>query len=120
LNDLIETQVVPETPDDTSDAWVKVSLVNIRQVSAPDADYFNAYFLQLDCYPSGDGVEYQEEAFDLCNEVRALLTLMPAAEHDEAVVTAVRFGNSRRLPDQEFKPPRHRYFLEAYVYGHAA
>ncbi len=120
LDGQIATQVVPEAPDDTSEAWVKVTLIDSGQIAAKDQDHFNVYYLQLDCYPSGDGVEHQEEASDLCLEVREELAAMPAASHTGAVVTAVRFTGSRRMPDTEFKPPRQRYIVSADVYAHPA
>lgn len=120
LDGQIATQVVPEAPDDTSEAWVKVALLDTGQVAARDQDHFNVYFLQLDCYPSGDGVEHQEEASDLCREVRAALVAMPVGSHAGAVVTAVRLTGSRRMPDTEFKPPRQRYIVSADVYAHPA
>ena len=117
LSGQISAQVVPETPDDTSTPWVKVALIDSNQVSGMDADEFNVYYLQLDCYPSGDGTAYQEEAANLFLEVRAALRTMPDATH-AGVVTAARFTSSRRLPDTEFTPPRQRYIISASVYAH--
>lgn len=119
LDGQLSTQVVPEAPDDTSEAWVQVYQMDSGQVSAKDVDHFNVYYLQIDCYPSGDGIEHQEEAADLRTAVCSALTAMPAATHTGAVITAVRF-TTRRLPDTEFKPPRQRYIVSASVYGHAA
>lgn len=120
LDGILDAAVVPETPDDTSEPWVKVIQIDSAQISGMDADTFNVYFLQLDCYPSGDGVEHQEEASDLARETRAALVAMPDATHTDAVVTAVRFGGSRRMPDEEFEPPRQRYIISANVYAHPA
>lgn len=119
LKDEIPDTVASSTPENTSQTWVKVELIDTRQVSATDQDFFNAYHLQVDCYPSEGGPAFTTEAFDLYQAVRAALSAMPEATITGAVVTAVRFGGGRRLADTAFDKPRQRYILDVFVHAHA-
>ena len=116
--DLDAAVVVGETPKNIKQAWVKITQLDDRAVGVIDADHFHNHHVQLDCYASQDGSAGQGEAQALYAEVRAALVAMPAAEHDEATVTAVRFGACPRVPDSAFNPARQRYVIDAHIYAH--
>lgn len=117
--ELVET-VTGTTPRDTRQAWVKVTQIDVRNVSAPKSDHFNSFHIQLDCYASDNGPQYQGEAGDLFRSARAAMLALPDETLTGAVVTAVTFGSSPRIPDTSFEPPRQRYVLDTYVYAHPA
>lgn len=112
-------KVAGTTPSDTKQSWVRVTQVNVRPVGGIDADHFHNFHIQLDCYASENGAEYQASASTLCREAREAMRVMPQSTFTGAVVTAVRFGSSPRVPDTTFKPPRQRYILDCFVYAHA-
>lgn len=109
----VTADVVGRTPASTkSAAWIRLTLID-----APDGgddDYFVPYLLQLDCYKGG-----QAEVWALAIATRAALKAMPGTQAD-AVVTAVRFTSTLRLPDQDFEPARERVIITANVYAHPA
>lgn len=109
--------VVPDTPEDRSDPWVRLAQLDVADQS-DRLEYLVSFMLQLDCY-AGDA-NRQGEASTLVRTVRAALHTMPQATLADVVVTGVRFGSSPRLPDAAFEPARERYALTAFVSMHAA
>jgi hypothetical protein len=105
--------VTGNTPENIDRAWVRVRHIGTAAAGNRDVDAFNAYHLQFDCYAGTPGPEGQGEASAIYRAVRAALTLMP---EEVAGVTAVRFVNALRLPDESLKPPRQRYILDARVF----
>jgi hypothetical protein len=106
--------VVGNTPEDIDQPWVRVRHIGTAAAGNRDADYFHSFHIQFDCYAGTPGPEGQGEASTLYRAVRTTLALMPE-EVDE--VTAVRFVNALRLPDDALKPSRQRYILDARVYA---
>lgn len=106
--------ITPETPDDQTAAWIKVTLLGTRIEGNSNADVFHDYHVQFDCYAGIDGPEGQSEAEDYYQLLRAALTDWPAVGGE---VTAVRFTNAMRLPDPSFKPSRQRYILDAHFFA---
>ena len=71
--------------------------------------------LQLDAY---GGTKLQ--AFELCATTRATLTELEDAVRPEGVITAVRFGALRWLPDETYTNPRPRYVFDVTLTARAA
>lgn len=117
LSTELSERVAGETPHDTTQKWVKVTLLDVETVGNRDADFFHAYHLQFDCYAGRDGREGQGEANELCRNTRAALKALDGQTKDTAIISAVRFGTMMRLPDTAFEPARQRYMLEATVYA---
>jgi hypothetical protein len=107
--------VVGEAPEDTAQAFVKLTQIEARNQGNPDVDRFTRFQIQIDCYASENGPEGQGEASELYRTMRAALVDLPA---EEAEVTAVRFGSAIRMPDKDFKPARQRFIFDAHVYAH--
>lgn len=114
----VTTRVFGETPSNQETPWVKVTQLDPRTIGSEQADYFHAFYMQLDCYAGGNGAQYQGEASLLARQARAALVAMPEETFTDAVVTAVTFGSCPRIPDTEFDPARQRYILDVYVYAH--
>jgi hypothetical protein len=106
--------VTGNTPENIDQAWVRVRHIGTSAAGNRDVDAFNSYHLQFDCYAGTPGPEGQGEASAIYRAVRAALTVMP---EDVGEVTAVRFVNALRLPDDSLKPSRQRYILDARVFA---
>ena len=105
--------VVGNTPENIDQSWVRVRHIGTSAVGNRDVDAFNSYHLQFDCYAGTPGPEGQGEASAIYRAVRAALTAMP---EEVGEVTAVRFVNALRLPDNDLKPSRQRYILDARIF----
>lgn len=114
---LVDDRVGARHPESTAAPWVKVTQVGDEVRS--DSLHGLVGFLQFDCYGGDDIDEAQGEASGLVRTVRAALNDMPSFDHVGAVVSVVRFGGSRRIPDTDFSPARERFVLDASVYFHA-
>lgn len=110
-------RVVGKTPSSTSEPWVRVTQLDAANEPTSRPEHLIDYLIQFDCYAGSDGG--QPEANLLTRTVRAALHDMPDADHDDAVVTDVRFTSMARIPDVEFEPARERFVLDATVYMHA-
>lgn len=106
--------VVGNTPEDIDQAWVRVRLIGTQPAGNLDADVLNAHHVQFDCYAGTPGKEGQGEAVALYETVRAALIDFPDTV---TAVTAVRFVNALRMPDESLKPPRQRFILDARIYA---
>lgn len=116
----LDVWVGGSTPKNTNQSWVRITQLDDRNVAGQRTDHFNSHFLQLDCYASGDGIEYQVEAGNLYRQARAALVAMPNETISGVVVTAVTFGACPRIPDESFEPPRQRYIIDCFLYAHPA
>ena len=106
--------VTGNTPENIDQAWVRVRHIGTSAAGNRDVDFFNSYHLQFDCYAGTPGPEGQGEASAIYRAVRAALTAMT---EDVDEVTAVRFVNALRLPDDSLKPSRQRYILDARIFA---
>lgn len=114
---LVGERVVLKTPGETGEPWVRIFQLEAPRAGKSPADYLIAYYLQLDCYSGTEGA--LADASLLTRTVRAALTEMPAAAHEDAVITDTRIHRSRRFPDRDFTPPADRYMITATVWAHA-
>jgi hypothetical protein len=115
IADQLDAVVVGEAPEDTAQAFVKLTQIDARNQGNPDVDRFTRFQVQLDCYASENGPVGQSEAAALYRAMRAALVELP---EEGGEVTAVRFGSAIRMPDNDFKPARQRFIFDAHVYAH--
>lgn len=74
--------------------------------------FFDEAYLQIDCY---GGPKVQARL--IADTVRHLLAGSAfRGVHPLGVVTSVRFGDLRYLPDDAFEPPKPRYIAEASIF----
>ena len=109
--------ITPETPDDQTQPWIKVTMLGTRTAGNQNADYFHDFHVQFDVYAGTDGPEGQPEAEGYHQDLRDALTAWPQLDQG---VSAVRFTNAMRLPDPAFKPSRQRYMLDTHLYARQA
>lgn len=119
LQAIVQGRIGTQTPAETDRPWIRIRQVD-DSIRVPNVLHLVAVYLQLDCYGGGDRTTAERESGLLARTAREFLAEMPAAQHDDAVVTAVRFGSSPDVPDPDFKPARERVALEATVYLHPA
>lgn len=110
----MHARVSGTTPTDETDPWIRVSMLDPRDETAP-TDHLISCLMQLDCYAGKDGG--QDEATLLMRRTRAALLDLKGVQ-GAAVVSAVTFGGCPRIPDTSFKPARERYAMEITVYAH--
>lgn len=115
---LVGQEVVPQTPDNTDVAWVKIAQLDAREASNSRADHLINFLVQLDCY--ADVGNEQGDAVLLGRTVRAALVAMANNNYAGAVVTRAEIIGHPRLPDPDFEPARERVVLTAEIYMHAA
>lgn len=115
----ITASIGTRTPPTLHDPWVRVTLLDDRPAPSSPALHLIAGVVQIDCYAGAEHAGGQAQASSLAHAVRAALHAMPKAEHDGAVVIAVKFGGTSRLPDTDLQPARERYTFDASVYCHA-
>ena len=115
---LVAGRVVGRTPDDTTDAWARVTLIDDRQVAGSSVLHLVDALIQIDCYAGDlDRGHAKEEARDLAAAVRARLHDMPGV-HGAAVVTDVSNLALRPSPDPDLTPARERYIVTANLFAH--
>lgn len=106
--------VVGNTPENIDQSWVRVRQIGTSPAGNRDVDVLNSHHIQFDCYAATPGREGQGEAAAIYRAVRSALVEMP----DEiGEVTAVRFTNALRMPDDSLKPPRQRFILDARIFA---
>lgn len=125
VEDLVGRRVVAYPPDEKrrSTPWVRITLLDAPSPPRSSTDHLIRFLVQFDCYAGEDRpgeTHGQPEANLLARTVRAALLGMPAASHDGAVVTDVRFAGMIRLPDTNFEPARERVALTTEIYAHSA
>ena len=114
----LRARVVPGTPPNTDAPWVRVTLIDPRNVTgSTEHEYLVDYQLQFDCYSGRSGD--QALASRLVRTVRAALVAMRGG-HGDVVVSAVAFAGMHRLPDRDFEPEMQRYILTADIRMHPA
>lgn len=115
---IVGTRVVGRTPQDTTEPWVRVSLLDDRPAGNSRGLHLINALVQIDCYAGATERGYaQEDAFDLARLVRGRLNDMPGT-HGADVVTTVREPGIARMPDTDLAPARERYVVTATVYAH--
>lgn len=117
----LDGRVVATTPSEKSGGiarpWIRVTQLDDRAVNDSRSDHLIEFMLQLDIYAGSTGG--QPEASLLNRTVRQALRDMPG-EHDDAVVTGVRFVSALRLPDSDIEPARERYVRTVICWMHVA
>lgn len=109
-------RVVARTPDNTDDAWVRLTMVDAGQTEF-EPDHLIACFFQHDCYAGKAGG--QPEAMALSWTIRSALLDMPRSEELDVVVTGARIVGHSRIPDRDFTPDRERVQVSARLWMHA-
>ena len=115
LSEQIGERIVGDTPRDITFPWVRLTQLDARNEANSQPEHLIDFMLQLECYAGSGG---QGEAHQLAAEVRQALADMPG-QHEEGVVTCVRFTGMPRIPDTAIEPARQRYILTARVYIHS-
>lgn len=112
-----DARVVGKTPKQTTQPWVRVTLIDAQGDRRSRADHLIDFLLQCDCYAGTEGG--QPEADRLALAVRAALHDDLPGERGDAVVTAVLItGHGDRL-DTDFEPARPRVIVDASVFAHS-
>lgn len=110
-------RIVGKTPENTDDAWVRLTLLDARAVDGARHEHLIEALVQLDCYASEDGG--QPEANTLGRTIRASLVDAPNQTHEGATISGVEIRSHRRSPDATFSPSRERIILTSLVWLHA-
>lgn len=108
-------RVVNKTPDDQTDAWIKLTQLNAPSETEP-VDWLIRFMFQVDVYAGKDGG--RPEANSLGAAVRAALKEIPGGT-DDAVVTGSSCVGDASVPDTSFTPARERKSLTFYFWMHA-
>lgn len=117
VEELVGSRIGGRHPRATSTPWIKIT--QFSEISLTKTLHVTQTDLQIECYGGDDVDEAQGEASLLARTVRAALNDMPAADHDNAVVSRVTFFGPRRVPDSDFgDPARERFILDASVTSH--
>ena len=112
----LDARVVGKPPDSRETPWVQITQLDAPKETGSTPEHLISFMLQFDCYAGADGG--QPEAALLGRTVRALLTVMPEAAHEGAVVTQARLLSHARIPDRDIEPARQRVILTADVRMH--
>lgn len=115
---LVGDRVGGRTPATTADAWVRITQIDDQPLQSSRALHLVTVFLQLDCYGGDDIAHAQSEASTLARTVRDVLNELPGPVAGGAVVSAVKFGGTHRIPDPDFTPQRERFIVNAEVTVH--
>lgn len=113
---LIGRRVVVDTPKDTSDPWIRYTLLDAPNATRAQFEHLIAFLMQLDCYAGATGG--QPEAKSIAITARELITGELIGSHPDGVVTGSRILGHIRLPDQDFEPPRERVILTVEFWAH--
>jgi hypothetical protein len=116
--DSLGAEVVDQTPNDTSNPWVRLTLLDAP--SDGITDHLIANYVQLDVYAGDSGEDSHEDASLIARTVRAALVTIHQATHDGAVFTGpARIDGYTRSPDDSVdEPARERYIVTATVWAH--
>lgn len=114
-SELDDVAVVGRTPRDTSEPWVRVTMLDGPAAGA-EADHLLAAYVQLDCYAGAAGG--QAEAVTIGRGAREALRTIKGV-HGSTVVTGARIEGHSRVPDEAMEPTRERVILTATVWMHA-
>lgn len=117
LRDETGERIVGKTPENTDDAWVRLTKLDARAVGGDRHEHLIEAFVQLDCYASEAGG--QPEANTLGRTIRASLVDAPNQSHEGATITGVEIRSDRRSPDPAFSPSRERIILTALAWMHS-
>lgn len=116
---IVGRRVVVQTPSSTDTPWIRVEQLDAPSDARSPVDHLVGYLLQFDCYAGGDGG--RPEATLLGRTVRAVLSAMPQAEHEGAVITSAKIAGHSRIPDAiDFEPARERVIITALIHARPA
>lgn len=112
------TKVATENPDKLAEPWIRITLLDPRDVTGVNIDYLIDYMVQFDCFAGNLGTAAQGSGLALTT--RAHLLAMEGA-HPELVVSKVEFlSGPRHAPDDtSVEPAIPRYELTASITAHA-
>jgi hypothetical protein len=116
LREHTDARVVGKTPQNTDDAWVRLTLLDDPAVDGARHERLIEAYVQLDCYAGEEGG--QPEANNLSREVRAGIVGMPEYAHADGVVVTGATARRRRSPDATFDG-RERVIVTARVWMHS-
>ena len=108
------------TPRTTDDPWVRVTLIDPAPDPTSPALHLLACFFQFDCYGGDDKNTSEAQASLLGRSVQAAVHEIHTHSFDDVVVNSSIVGGPRPIPDDDLKPARHRYILEATIHMHPA
>lgn len=112
---LPNTHVGTKQPSTTAAPWIRITLLDPRDISGTNIDYLIDYLVQLDCYAGSQGSTVV--ASGLVRTARAHLLAMEG-KHDDLVVSKVEFTGMRPQPDTSEEPAMERYILDASITAH--
>lgn len=116
-------RVVGQTPRETVDPWVRLTLLDARNAAQVSTEHLVSYTVQLDVYASAAGLDgsQQKEASLLARTIRAALVDDMPGTHDGAVVAKTRITRMLRAPDTDIdEPARERVILTCEITAHPA
>lgn len=116
---IVGQRVGTRTPRDLSDPWVTVRLIDDLPDPKSSALHLTSALVQIDCYAGStrNGAQAQASYLArLCRTVLHQLAYQPQATGP--VVSKVKPGSIRPMPDETFEPARERYIVELEVTAH--
>lgn len=114
---LVGSRISHKSPGTFNDQWVRITQLDAtNETGSREVEHLVAYYLQIDSY-AGDDNKFTE-AFDLAAAVRSALVDITKADLDGAVATDSGFTSMPSVPDQDLKPARERFILDAEIFMH--
>lgn len=116
---IVGQQVGTRTPRTLNDPWVTVRLIDDLPAPRSSALHLVSALVQIDCYAGAERNSAQAEASLLARTCRSVLhDLAYGLQTAGPVVSKVKAGGIRALPDTDLEPPRERYLVEVEVTAH--
>lgn len=116
---IVGQRVGTRTPRTLNDPWVTVRLIDDLPAARSSALHLVTALVQIDCYAGAARSGAQAEASQLARATRAVLhQLAYGPQTTGPVVSKVKAGSIRPLPDEALEPPRERYIVEVEVTAH--
>lgn len=106
ITDVVGDRIATESPEDLTQPWIRVSVLDERSQLPEAADVMVAVPIQIDCF-SGQGAA-TTVASNLSLALRGKLDALNGANYavDNVLVTNVNVGR-RRIPDGDMRIPRY-------------
>lgn len=116
---IVGDRVGTRTPREFADPWVTVRLIDDVPDARSSALHLVTALVQIDCYASAARNGGQAEASLLARTCRTVLhRLAYDTQTSGPVVSKVKPGRIRPLPDETLEPARERYVLDVEVTAH--
>lgn len=119
VTSIVGQRIGTRTQRTLNDPWVTVRLIDDRPAAGSSALHLTTAVCQIDCYAGVARAGAQAEANLLARTCRQVLhQLAYDPQPVGPVVSKVKPGSLRALPDEDFEPPRERYTVDVEVTAH--